>query len=756
MHRTRRLCGISIVTAWVLFLAPAAQSMPAPGDMGPTDPAVTSNTGAARFQIPIAVPPGPGGFAPKVGLSYSSRSGDGPFGVGWSSRIPDIYCSSRFGIPDFANCTKYEIAGTLLVKDPATQDEYHTFVESFNRIRYVPAGDYWTVEVADGNKLFFGQLTSHRISQGGYTARWLLQRTEDAFGNSIFFEYDTATDVGTAYPSAIFYGGSATRTSGPREVRFVYEDRPDGRHVFTGGVEQKMTRRLREIQVFGHGVIFRRHVFGYDRLQGVSNYYRTDRSRLSWVQEFGTDCADLTLDPVVSCNGMPPREFDYTRGWSSGNYDPLRIPLGGYPGHSPNPAIWKQNYPQLIGDINGDGLPDRIQFGYDYKLDYVARIRVFINTVLISPEAWSETDASAVIYKQSFESLTYNQPGFDYVQIPAGVSGHEWFVDLWYDEGTMNAMCSVTPTSRVATLSQELRHDGIEAATTGLWPDLLASAGSPFAGSIEPRPSVKLVDINSDGLADLVLSVRLGGLKRHFDCDGMELATPEEIPALTVSIVFRNTGSGWINDAEAQALAEGLPPFEEVIAKSSYQTELEEPSTYYHRGTGQGEDPRSPCGYSSYFGYEQDGYSMMGDTSTTICHVPIDLAPKFTDFNGDGFLDLAVLVRDDPDLLWTGERPQFLSGWNNANTRVWIQDPEASPRWIRAPQYDSPVPHVALMHIWNPEMTAGYSNCNTWNGSFKECGPPTFAHDFGTRLVDINGDGLTDVVWSGGSYRGSG
>ena len=43
---------------------------------------VDETSGAATLSIPIAVPPGPGGLAPALSLSYSSDRGDGPFGLG--------------------------------------------------------------------------------------------------------------------------------------------------------------------------------------------------------------------------------------------------------------------------------------------------------------------------------------------------------------------------------------------------------------------------------------------------------------------------------------------------------------------------------------------------------------------------------------------------------------------------------------------------------------------------------------------------
>src|SRR5690606_33667706 len=43
-----------------------------------------SDDGAASYSVPIWTPPGPRGMQPSLSLRYSSLSGNGPLGVGWS------------------------------------------------------------------------------------------------------------------------------------------------------------------------------------------------------------------------------------------------------------------------------------------------------------------------------------------------------------------------------------------------------------------------------------------------------------------------------------------------------------------------------------------------------------------------------------------------------------------------------------------------------------------------------------------------
>jgi hypothetical protein len=555
-----------IVSASATF---AAAAMPAAGDGEPADPIVSDSTGAASFRIPIAVPPGPGGFAPNLALSYSSRAGDGSVGVGWSLRLPDVRCSDRFGSPDFASCQQYELGDTLLIADTQEAGRYHTVVESFQRIRHLTggaSGSWWTVEQPNGTKLYFGQSASHRIHQGGGTARWLLHHMVDASGNDIYFNHDLVTDPGEAYLESVYYGPQPAR-----EIQLLYEPRPDPRLVFSAGVERHVTRRLREIQVVASGEIFRRYVFGYE-LAGEG--YTTNRSRLSWVQEFGTDCTTDNDDPVEDCEGLPPRTFRYRDAndagagasqWSApSDYDAYRIPFGDYSGKGM--VVSKPGNAQWVGDINGDGLPDRLSVvGLVSFEPAPPAIQINTGSGFHGSSANSEWGQTAALYTQSLQSLEYDQPRLEFQQIPADApfDNAQWWVEEWNDAYlNMYAMCSLEWTTRRARLSQELFPRGVAAETSSL-AELRASGAAPSAGFVEPRPSVELVDLDADGLAELVVSTRLHGPRRHFDCNdpGNPLATPGPVFSETVTVVFRNTGSGWVNDLAAQELARGLPPF---------------------------------------------------------------------------------------------------------------------------------------------------------------------------------------------------
>lgn len=196
-------------------------AMPVPGDSNAGEATVSASTGAATYRIPIDVPPGPAGHAPRLALTYSSRGGDGPYGVGWRLSIAsEVQCSVRFGVPDYANCPKYELDGQLLTYDPAEQ-RYHPFVETFQRIlKKTSPVEHWEVTSTNGTIRRYGQSEASRVRSGGTSgdiARWLLDEVEDTFGNKITILYDSKGDVGTRYPVEVVYA------NGERKVAFEYE-----------------------------------------------------------------------------------------------------------------------------------------------------------------------------------------------------------------------------------------------------------------------------------------------------------------------------------------------------------------------------------------------------------------------------------------------------------------------------------------------------------------------------------------------------
>ena len=255
-------------------------------------------TGAAVTTIRLDLPPGTGGLTPSLALRYSSAGrGESWVGSGWTLSLPAIVRSLERGVPRYDDgIDVFELDGQKLVPEsdtPVLPRRYHARREGFERIVRETDGS-WTVTAPGGAKRRFGLSAESRIEAPGSGAAfaWLLAEEEDVHGNVVVFRYDRA-DAGTAYPSEVRYtlrrssGGSpASLDADPsrdRIVRFVLEPRPDVSTSYATGFERVLAHRLRAVNV----------TIGSERLRcwelSYSESPDSARSLLASVSLYGTD-----------------------------------------------------------------------------------------------------------------------------------------------------------------------------------------------------------------------------------------------------------------------------------------------------------------------------------------------------------------------------------------------------------------------------------------------------------------------------------
>lgn len=250
-----------------------------------------SDDGAARYTIPLELPPGRNGVQPALALAYDHRSNNGPLGVGWSlaglsqiSRCHKVFGFDGVATPiTFTDQDRFCFDGQPIVGDlDAGANPLH---DPFTRIR-VDGRDSngpvaWIVERKDGRVYRYGRGTSllagSRIGvtddgepvsglPGPARVAWLVSDFRDRHFNFVKFEYEDST-VGTAPQGCnagvapcvayekrlkeITYTHAGEMGAPHKRVAFVHQSRPDPDFFYIGGIAFARSTRLERIEVFG-------------------------------------------------------------------------------------------------------------------------------------------------------------------------------------------------------------------------------------------------------------------------------------------------------------------------------------------------------------------------------------------------------------------------------------------------------------------------------------------------------------------------
>ena len=315
-----------------------------------------SDSGAATYTIPIAVPPGTAGMEPKLALSYASQGGNGIAGVGWSlaglsaiTRCPQtiVQDGAAAGITLDAN-DRFCLDGQRLIlmsgaSYGAVGSEYRTEIESFSKVVAYggTAGDpqYFRVWTKAGQIIEFGNTIDSRVEAQGKTAAlsWAANKISDTVGNYFTFTYFEDNTNGEHHVTRIDYtGNSAAALSTYNAVDFVYEARPDPAMSYVAGSLLRQTQRLTHVRTSASGVAVMDYALGYET--GVT----TGRSRLVNL----TQCA---------ANGdcLAPTVF----GWQEGQAASFGADVVSSAITGTTANTWF-----AMGDVNGDGRTDLVTF----------------------------------------------------------------------------------------------------------------------------------------------------------------------------------------------------------------------------------------------------------------------------------------------------------------------------------------------------------------------------------------------------------
>lgn len=243
-----------------------------------------SPNGTASYSMALAVPPGTAGMAPQLSLNYSSDSGNGLLGLGWSlGGMTHIHRCGKTIAQDGVNgrisfnsgdrlCLdgqRLVLANTALTDASYWADgaEYRTEIDSFRRITLFnkPEGMTFKVESKDGRVTTYGggsatvQAVVSPVASGTEAPQpnlaskqgaqsWAIARVVDRMGNYITYEYAQDMSSGEHIPKYIRYGGAGK--SSHAAVAFEPEGRADAWKRYIDETRNDLRQRIRTIRTY--------------------------------------------------------------------------------------------------------------------------------------------------------------------------------------------------------------------------------------------------------------------------------------------------------------------------------------------------------------------------------------------------------------------------------------------------------------------------------------------------------------------------
>lgn len=185
-------------------------------------------TGTGSVTVPIFTSPGRDGFGPTLDLSYDSGAGNGPFGFGWTLKLPSIQVSTdkrlpRYQppeLPDKQDTDVYLISGfedlVPVLNDDGTRFMTESTDKQFTIHRYRPRVEglfarierwtrkndddvHWRSISPENVLTVYGRDPASRIADPEHADRiftWLISETRDRLGNAVIYDYKPENGAG--------------------------------------------------------------------------------------------------------------------------------------------------------------------------------------------------------------------------------------------------------------------------------------------------------------------------------------------------------------------------------------------------------------------------------------------------------------------------------------------------------------------------------------------------------------------------------
>ena len=488
-------------------------------------PEVSEPTGAMTYTYPLALPPGRGNITPAFALGYNSqnRDEDSILGYGWSFGIPRIQRVSEAGNLSIFEVNRFtsSLDGELVWLGENVGDGNHYAAKtengSFNKYHFDGLTQTWTVTDKAGTTYTFGDTTESRQdnpSEPSEVHGWFLKQIRDTNGNSVIYNYYKR--AGQIYPLSISYTHHAA-APGIFEVQFSREDIPSTGPQFDTGFSVETVERINDVSIFVDGD----KEYGY-RIEYLGTNYN-NRGLIERITPYAPDGlgGEVTLpDTTFAYRSVEQEAFD-----SSDEAD------------GPSFGGSKDNGVRMMV-VNGDSLLDYVQ-GTGHSWEPQNR-RVYRNTG--EGADWERDDSTfvPVVFNLGWQS---NHEDADSGARLGDVNGDSYDdivqASLYEGESTRTVYLGNGDGTWTIDENYQVPVDFVEINIDRFG---FYESSTDFGA--------RLVDVNSDGLADIVravwnedMNVRDVYLNRG-DGTGWESEPSQTFPLYFVRYDMQNYGAG--------------------------------------------------------------------------------------------------------------------------------------------------------------------------------------------------------------------
>jgi RHS repeat-associated protein len=659
------------------------------------------STGTGTLVIPVPLLPARGGMQPSLALSYTSGGGNGLVGLGWNTGVPYIARQTERGVPKYDDRADYHAEqdhfvfnGAELVPLGAVRGGHAAaapaeamppWSEGWQYFRARVEGAYyrfflrpdyrtWRVQAGQGGgTLEFGVPLDGSLDDNAIEAategdpsriyRWNVARAYDVNGagkptedaqptpaNVVVFRY--AHDGGITYLSDIYDTppvGAAPRAplaSFAHHTRLAWEPRPDAISNYRRGWRVEQQLRLRRIDLtsktYTGATAARRQVRRVHLAYDAASHYSlltavTLEGRCDGREDSGSvpiEGADERLPETTSCATMPPTRLSYSHVQSSSpiatvaGFEPFDGTMHEAAGSPVLPIDGSLGV--MLVDVNGDGLPDVLDGDSGRN---AGKHRVYFNGAGGRAGAFSAgvdapIAAAATGGAGRIDGYDLTLKGGNVVPLDYDADGR---LDLVFLQ-RFRAPVVFSATMQGATPTWS---PGASAA---------ASVGGPDLEITRDRSSARVVDVNGDGLVDIVVST------------GTEMLTYLSLaryPGGDAAFGSAARASATQANVSSEPVHACLPASNGAVSFSDPRVQIADINA-----DGLADIVRLKRGHVEYWPGRGDGHWGTGDVARCAAGsfaspIAMDAAPfpsvaddevRFGDVNGDGFADVIAVL----------------------------------------------------------------------------------------------------------------